>query len=88
MDPLDDLNEEPAPAVRTARLFSIVGGKAPDTLTEADKLNLRGLAMEMGIELAIAKGKPTRASHIAADIYEFLLTGARPVGPGQKPAEA
>lgn len=51
------------------------------SFTEAGKVELRLVAMEMAIEIATAKGKPGHAPYIAGDIYSFLLTGERPKVP-------
>jgi len=49
-----------------------------DHLPQAMKMDLRMKSIELGIALATAKGKPSHAVYIAADMYRFIITGERP----------
>lgn len=54
---------------------------AEKLLTQDKRVEIRAKALEVGIQLATARGKPGHGPYVAADIYAFLLTGIKPLGP-------
>jgi hypothetical protein len=57
-------------------------------LTDGQLIELRLKAVELGVQIATASGKPHHAPYIAGDLYKFLLTGRKPEGPQQRKKDA
>lgn len=65
------------PKISQSLLDELVKTKEAN-MTPSEQVATRVKALEIGIQLAHAKGAPGHAVYIAADLYAFLLTGQRP----------
>ncbi len=52
--------------------------KLDGEMTDTAQVNIRLAALEIGLKIAVEKGKASHAPYIAADLYKFLLTGEKP----------
>jgi len=52
--------------------------KLDGELNDVAQANMRLAALEIGLKIAVEKGKASHAPYIAADLYKFLLTGEKP----------